>query len=336
MNEEALAFDMASERARCLEYCRIALPRISRSFALTIPMIDVELRDKITVSYVVARVLDTLEDSPIPLELKKMLMDEWIEILSLHGANPDLQAIYPRVRNIINKSSKYVADKAYSELMRNIFSVYVAVTNFDSRFAESQHRWFGEMKNGMKKYLAKRITSFEDFDEYTYCVAGTVGGFLTDLVCEGTEDARQKEILKGTFRDFGILLQKVNTIRDFREDVLAGRCFWPKDILENYADADLLKGENSPFALKVLDRMISDAKSHIVKAKEYISHIPQRFRGYRMFAMVNFYMAVKTLEKMENNKSVFFSEKPVKIGRGEVEGILKKAEAESGVSFKGA
>lgn len=331
MNEETVSLDMDAERVRGLEYCRVALPQVSRSFALTIPMLDQELRDKITVSYVVARVLDTLEDSPIPLEMKKMLMDEWIDVLSSEERNPDLKAIYPKVRNIISKSSKYVAGAAYAELMRNAFSVYVAATNFDPKFSASQRRWFGEMKEGMKKYLTRRITSFQDFDEYTYCVAGTVGGFLTDLVCEGAEGARQREILRATYRDFGLLLQKVNIIRDYREDVLEGRYFWPKEVLREYSDADLLREENSEFALRTLGCMLSDAKSHIVKARAYIANIPGRFKGYRMFALVNFYMAVRTLELMENNRSVFFSEKPVKMERREVEEIIKRAEAETGL-----
>ena len=76
---------MEYEREAGVAYCRGALANVSRSFALTIPMIDCELRDKITVSYVVARVLDTLEDSPIPMEMKKKLMDGWINLLSTYN-----------------------------------------------------------------------------------------------------------------------------------------------------------------------------------------------------------------------------------------------------------
>lgn len=329
MAEETILINTETERMRGLEYCWIALPQVSRSFTLTIPMIDHELRDKITVGYVVARVLDTLEDSPIPLEMKKVLMDEWLEVLSSYEQNFNLNTIYSKVKNIISKSSKYITNTAYSELIKNTFNVYMAITNFDSQFAKSQHKWFNEMKNGMKKYLTKRITTLEDFNEYTYCVAGTVGGFLTDLVCEGIDDGKQKEFLKATFRDFGLLLQKVNIIRDFREDVLEQRYFWPKDFLENYADADLLKEENSAFALRTLERMIFDAKLHIVKAHEYITNIPDQFKGYRMFAFVNFYMAVRTLEIMENNRDIFLFEKPVKIERKEVEKIIRKAEIEN-------
>lgn len=328
-------FNEETGRARGIEYCRTALASISRSFALTIPMVNQELRDKITVGYVVARVLDTLEDSPIPVEMKKVLMDEWIEIISSESLksktiNPEI--LRSKLRNIISKSSNYVAGAAYSGLMKNLFAVYAAVTSFDTGYIACQHKWFGEMKEGMKKYLTKRISSFKDLDEYAYYVAGTVGGFLTDLVCEAAESEAQKHVLKSTYKDFGLLLQKVNIIRDFREDVLGQRYFWPKDLFPGFDDADLLKKENLEFALSVLGKIISDAKAHIPGARTYINSIPSKFRGYKMFALVNFYMAVKTLEMMEDNPDVLLSEKPVKIGRANVEAIIKRAEFESSLT----
>jgi farnesyl-diphosphate farnesyltransferase len=331
--EDELSFNLENERIKGLEYCRVALPSVSRSFALTIPMLDAELRDKITVGYVVARVLDTIEDSPIPLEMKKLMMDEWIDLIAKEPQDGVSlrDVVYPKMRSMVAKSSEYVAQAAYGELMKNVFKVYVAATSFDKRFIASQHRWYGEMKDGMKKYLTKRISSFEELDEYTYYVAGTVGGFLTDLVCEASDEHR-KHVLKTTYKDFGLLLQKVNIIRDFREDVKEGRYFWPKELFGAHADEYLLEEENSALALKILERMTEDAKSHMVKAKAYIDNIPDRFSGYRMFSLVNFYMAVRTLELMENNKEVFLSEKPVKMERREVEEIIRKAGLEAGTN----
>lgn len=329
--KEHFLFNKESWNIQAIEYCRAALASVSRSFALTIPMINPELRDKITVSYLVARVLDTIEDSPIPLEIKKMLMDEWIDLISvdsLHSVSMDSELLHSKVRNIITKSSKYITDAAYKELIKNLFAVYTAITNFDKGFITSQHKWFGEMKEGMKKYLTKRILSFVDLDEYTYYVAGTVGGFLTDMLCEKTENDAQKQVLKSTFKDFGLLLQKINIIRDFRKDVLEQRYFWPKDLFPDCEDNNLLKEENSELALKILKQMVDDAKRHIPSARLYINNIPSRFHGYKMFALVNFYMAVKTLEILENNKDVFLSETPVKIGRANVEAIIKQAELE--------
>ena len=322
---------MEYEREAGVAYCRGALANVSRSFALTIPMIDCELRDKITVSYVVARVLDTLEDSPIPMEMKKKLMDEWINLLSTDTSgniSQDMKVIYPRLAAIASTGSRYVADAAYSELMKNSFKVYAAATNFDCNFASSQHRWFREMKEGMKKYLTKRIVSFKDFDEYAYYVAGTVGGFLTDLVCEGAESEAQKTVLKSTFRDFGLLLQKVNIIRDFREDVIAQKHFWPEDALQGMNGNEMLLQKNIKKSMKSLGMMLSDAESHKEKARLYIDSIPSRFSGYRMFALVNFHMAIRTLDLMKGNRDVFLSQTPLKIGRKNVEEILKHSEME--------
>jgi farnesyl-diphosphate farnesyltransferase len=44
----------------------------------------------------------------------------------------------------------------------------------------------------------------------------------------------------------GLFLQKVNIIRDYHEDLLEGRIFWPKEIWSKYVDnvGDLRLPEN--------------------------------------------------------------------------------------------
>lgn len=304
-----------------VKYCRVTLNEVSRSFAITIPLVDSELRDKITIGYIVARVLDTLEDSSIPSHIKEKLMDEWIEIISLK----DTKNVYERLKNLVNSSLSYVKEVAYANLLKNVYLVYLAVTSLDNHSLFTQYKWFYKMKEGMKKYLVKRIFSFNDYEEYAYYVAGTVGGFLTDLILEGTDDERKKEILKSTYKDFGLFLQKVNIIRDFREDVRESRYFWPQEIINPFNYEDFFKEENINEAIKRLNLLIEDAKKHIKPSLLYIENIPENFKGYKMFALVNFEMALKTLEKLENNPNVFLSDKPVKISREELEEILLKA-----------
>ncbi|MBM3229537.1 hypothetical protein FJZ26_03835 [Candidatus Parvarchaeota archaeon] len=320
------------EQELAVAYCRDALFEVSRSFALTIPMLEHELRDKVTVGYIVARVLDTLEDSPIPLELKKILMDEWIELISADSFDShslEKVKIKARLANIISRSSAHISHVAYGKLVSNLYKVYVAITKFDKPFILSQHKWFKQMNDGMKKYLTKKIMSFEDLDEYSYCVAGTVGGFLTDIICQGVVEEGKKSALRATCRDFGLLLQKVNIIRDFRQDVLGGRYFWPRQLLAHHRDEELLLSKNRSFSLKALCEMVKDARSHVANSRKYIDSMPAQFRGYKMFALVNFYMAIETLGAVEQNADLFFSDKPVKIGRQRVAVLIAKARLEA-------
>ena len=83
-------------------------------------------------------------------------------------------------------------------------------------------RWLKEMNFGMQKFLKQEVYSFEDLNEYCYYVAGTPSGFLTELIRTRSKNIRDEnaKILNDNERDFGLFLQKVNIIRDFKPDML--------------------------------------------------------------------------------------------------------------------
>jgi len=179
--------------------------------------------------------------------------------------------------------------------------------------------WFSRMARGMEKYLDKRINTFEEFDEYCYYVGGTVGGLLTDLVIKNTRKASpvQRKALVATRNHFGLFLQKVNIIRDFREDMLSNeKIFWPQALFRQHgiAPEDALKPTNSKKSLAILERMIENSRSHVNHVVRYIKSIPRDFSGYRDFSIINFLMAVETLNRLDGNGDVFYSDSPVKIG----------------------
>ena len=105
------------------------------------------------------------------------------------------------------------------------------------------------MNFGMQKFLKQEVYSFEDLNEYCYYVAGTPSGFLTELIRTRSKDISDEnsQILLDNERDFGLFLQKVNIIRDFREDILDNeKIFWPGFLLEKYElkHSELLLQEN--------------------------------------------------------------------------------------------
>ena len=55
------------------EICWELLPKVSRSFALCIKILPEPLNDQMMLSYMVFRVIDTIEDSHAPLRTKKSL-----------------------------------------------------------------------------------------------------------------------------------------------------------------------------------------------------------------------------------------------------------------------
>ncbi len=62
-------------------------------------------------------------------------------------------------------------------------------------------------------------------------MAGTPSGFLTELIRTRSKDLSEENssILRNNERDFGLFLQKVNIIRDYREDILDNEKYFGLD-----------------------------------------------------------------------------------------------------------
>ena len=57
------------------------LDLVSRSFALTIPLLDKNKKNKVEIQYLLARIIDTIEDSTHSAEDKETLITGFINIL---------------------------------------------------------------------------------------------------------------------------------------------------------------------------------------------------------------------------------------------------------------
>lgn len=68
------------------EFCYLALTKVSRSFAVVIQTLNIELRDAVCVFYLVLRGLDTVEDDmAISNELKVPLLENFHKKLEILG-----------------------------------------------------------------------------------------------------------------------------------------------------------------------------------------------------------------------------------------------------------
>ncbi len=294
------------------EFCREILNEVSRSFALTIPMLDEEIRDPVTIVYLQDRLLDNFEDElpNIDNTRRQDLMDKVVKIFDPENQNPSRE-----LAGIKNWSEKF-GDPSLERLVKNSDLVWEAYHSLPEQIKIISHDWLQEMNEGMKKYLVNSVDTFTELDEYCYYVAGTVGGFLTDLIIYTAEpEAQDEEILRSNYSEAGKFLQKVNIIRDIRADIVGrNRIFWPLTELEISAE-ELIAEENIARALAALEEMIEAAVSHIPALFDYLEAIPQSMSGYRKFYSVNNAMGLATLQLLENNKQIFTSDKPVKVPR---------------------
>jgi farnesyl-diphosphate farnesyltransferase len=126
-------------------------------------------------------------------------------------------------------------------------------------------------------------------------------------------------------REFGLALQTVNVIRGLHADWRRGWVYVPRSFAGDGAHAaDIFAGETDPqLEARVLDRLVDKAQRHLAAASEYLRRIPRRCNGIRLFCLLPYLFAVRTLAKSRGNTAVFREE--TKITRAEVGRIVKAA-----------
>lgn len=272
------------------DYCYDMLNKVSRSFALVIQQLPESQKDAICIFYLVLRGLDTIEDdTSIPLNKKKLLLDDFCE---------NLGNTYWHLDNIGDKP-EYVA------LLENFYHVNRIYNELSIIEQATIKQKCVIMKHGMLKYVNTEVNTIDDYNDYCYYVAGLVGEGLSELF-------ENSGFEKGLSTDnnflsvsMGLFLQKTNIIRDFHEDALENRFFWPKEIWSSYTDnlkKFMIKDEVNT-AVECLNALVIDAITHIPDCINYLENIKNK--KIRRFCAIPQVMAIGTLSVVFNNPKVF-------------------------------
>lgn len=117
----------------------------------------------------------------------------------------------------------------------------------------------------------------------------------------------------------GLFLQKTNIIRDYLEDYVDGRAFWPQSIWKKHSKsgdlgyfADQTVEEVKTRSLNCVNELVTDALGLVPDCLNYLSKL-QCFEVFR-FCAIPQVMAIATLDKCYHNPDVFTG--VVKIRKG--------------------
>ncbi|MCD9641901.1 squalene synthetase-like protein [Datura stramonium] len=269
-------------------FCYLMLHKVSRSFALVIQQLPVELRDAVCIFYLVLRALDTVEDdTSIPTDVKVPIL------ISFH------QHVYDREWHFS------CGTKEYKVLMDQFHHVSTAFLELGKHYQQAIEDITMRMGAGMAKFICKEVETTNDYDEYCHYVAGLVGLGLSKLFhASGKEDLASDSLSNS----MGLFLQKTNIIRDYLEDineVPKCRMFWPREIWSKYVNKleELKYEENSVKAVQCLNDMVTNALSHVEDCLTYMYNLrdPAIFR----FCAIPQVMAIGTLAMCYDNIEVF-------------------------------
>lgn len=290
--KESLEVLGADQELSDIDFCYEVLQKVSRSFVVVIQQLPSCLRDPVCIFYLVLRGLDSVEDDmEYDVTKKVALLRTFHEKLrdptwAIEGVgdSPDYRTLlkfFPRVTRC-----HLALETGYQQVIEDITK---------------------RMGHGMADFAVKTasIDTTANYNLYCHYVAGLVGYGLSDLFsASGLEDSKLKDE-KELSNAMGLFLQKTNIIRDYLEDLVAGRTWWPEEIWSKYAKTlDAFK--NAPTAktsLACLNDLVADALSLAPASLKYMSmlHDQEIFH----FCAIPQVMAMATLCEVYNNPKVF-------------------------------
>ncbi|CAJ0847131.1 14409_t:CDS:2 [Entrophospora sp. SA101] len=294
--------------------CYYFLNKTSRSFAAVIQELDDELRDAICLFYLALRGLDTIEDDmTIPITKKEPLLRNFHEILFQRGWNFTESGPNEKDRELLVEYDVFIEE----------------FLKLDKKFQDIISDIAKKMGNGMADYAKNAayeqygVMSIKDFDLYCHYVAGLVGLGLNGLfVASGLESP---ELAKSSdlANIMGLFLQKVNITRDYLDDLLENRKFWPKEIWSQYVNdlSDLKEPGYETRAIDCLSTMIHNSLEHVPQCLTYMSQIKNQ--SVFTFCAIPQVMAIATMALLFRNYNVYKG--VVKIRKGEAIKLILKA-----------
>ncbi len=295
----------------------------SRTFALGIDLLPEPLRTEIEVAYLVLRVSDYLEDNAsMSPERKAVLLTAWSDALAGGLSAGAFQA-----------ELGAVPDRSPDALVaRHAERVHEALASLRPFAREVVVRHTRDSTLGMARW-ALRGADFPDeaaLDDYMHEVAGRVGWLLTELFADALPRVRRnQDRMMSLGREFGLGLQTINVVRGLHSDWQRGWIYVPRSYLPAGARplGDILADPDPQGDAEraLLDRLVDKASRHLDAAEAYVAEIPRRAHGVRLFCLLPFLFAVRTLAISRENPQVFVEE--TKIGRDAVRRIVRGARA---------
>ncbi|QWE16834.1 squalene/phytoene synthase family protein [Polynucleobacter sp. AP-Nino-20-G2] len=276
-----------------LAYQKAILSSVSRTFALTIPLLPPAIEKVVGNTYLLCRIVDTIEDaSELTATEKQGLSKLFLE--TVLGIIPASAFVTPCLEAL----------KAYSnqdelDLIAHTPTVLRILHTFSDRDQVAISRCVSIMSEGMSYFHNRQtqegLKDLPEFEHYCYVVAGVVGELLTTIFSNySPEFAKRIQGHEKLAVAFGQALQMTNILKDSPEDRARGVSWKPMHLSQTAL-------------LKIAHEKLQDSLA-------YILLIPKGESGMRRFCFLAFGLAVMTLEKIAS-KTEFSDKAEVKLSR---------------------
>jgi farnesyl-diphosphate farnesyltransferase len=264
-----------------LAYQKAILGSVSRTFALTIPLLPPAIEVVVGNTYLLCRIVDTIEDAAELNPAEKQRLSKLFLEATL-GTIPVASFVGPCLDALRGYSNVDELD-----LIAHTPTVLRILHTFPDRDRAAIGRCVSIMSDGMSYFHNRQtqagLKDLAEFEKYCYVVAGVVGELLTSIFSNHSpEFAKRIQGHEQLAIAFGQALQMTNILKDSPEDHARGVSWKPAKM----SQAELLK---------IAHKKLHDSMSYIIL-------LPENEIGMRRFCFLAFGLAVMTLEKIASRK----------------------------------
>jgi farnesyl-diphosphate farnesyltransferase len=328
------------------------LKGVSRSFYLSIHVLPQAVRDPIALGYLLARAADTIADTEVlPPDYRLRLLARLRQAVAGGGTPDGDEALLMELMDHLPQPGR-----RQSMELRLLLRIHDCLALLRGCAAGDQEllRWvLDQLLSGMERDLRRfpagprpvppgevvALPTLEELDDYTYFAAGCVGEFWTRLCAAHLPVAHllSDDLLRRGIH-LGKALQLVNVIRDAPADLLAGRCYWPADLLRGSGLrpqdlAELVQPGAAPpdsrrreAVLGATSALCGMAEELIASAWLYVQAIPRGALRLRLSCSWPLHVAHDTVAAIRAAGSPLLRPgRPVKVKRRQVYGMLLRS-----------
>ncbi|MFW6437127.1 MAG: phytoene/squalene synthase family protein [Halococcoides sp.] len=311
------------------EWCHEAVEGVSRTFALTVEVLEEPMATQICLGYLLCRIADTIEDSgEIPPAEQEALLETYDEVL-----DPDAETTMVEFRDAVEPWMP--PPEARSEDWTVVARAPTVWATFEAECDGVKPAVVPpvrEMITGMAAFVRRhadtgglRITDPAELEEYCHYAAGTVGTLVTNLLSRGSIEDDCRRRMESTAEEFGLLLQIINVAKDVHDDYTEeNNVYLPAEWLaEESVDPDtVLDPENRDAAARVVRRTADHAAGYLDDAQAYLEAMPLTQGNTFAAWAVPFLLGVGTLRELRERPADALTERGVKVPREEVLAVM--------------
>lgn len=279
------------------------LERVSRTYAIVVPMLPEPLAQAVGVAYLVMRIVDTIEDAPeLSPEQRRRLLDR---------IDPALQGDTPAMHELTAALGDTPAER---ELLLDTPEVVARLRALEPAHRDAIARCAQTMSAGVRRLMTRAaerggvypaVHNAAELREYCYYVAGVVGEMLCAMMAHHLHLPSLLN-LRELAVELGIGLQLVNILKDAATDSAHGRRYLP------------VRGEGDSSGDAVYRTVLHEARRCLLRGIDYVLALPASAAGIRCFCGLPIAWGGLTLALAERDPAA------AKITRDAVRGAIER------------